>query len=195
MNNRREVWLQRRRPIWLALSELFLDTEVRPSIPYAALACLESGYGDAELERIWVREVSPVLRANLMSPAGVWAGFDAEWMERRILRRRKSWFPRFGQGANRTHWDETKRIHQWLLTVPADARRETAHQISRLIWYVFDAGWAKREIAASLQEDDALRRTWNEAVRPLIIALHVKEYEPPLEELLARGQSIVDALR
>lgn len=194
MSDRSEVWLQRRRPVWLALSELFLDTEVRPSIAYAALTCLESGYDGAELERIWVHEVSPVLRANLMSIAGVWAGFDGEWLERQILRRRKSWFDRFGQRLNRTHWDETKRIHQWLLTVPDGDRRESAHQISRFVWYVFDAEWAKREILESPQEYAPLQRTWSEAVRPLIIALHVKEYDPPLEELLARGQSVVDSI-
>lgn len=68
--------IERRRPVWSALSDVFLDTEVRPSIPYAALACLDSGYSSKDLDSIWVHEISPVLMPNMYHPAGEWAVFD-----------------------------------------------------------------------------------------------------------------------
>lgn len=187
--------LSRRRPVWSALSELFLDTEVRPSIAYAALACLESGYDGDELEHIWVHEVSPVLRANMFSSAGVWTGFDEEWLERAILARRTSWFDYIWKRLNRRQWEQTKRIHRWLLTVPEEQRRVAARQIFLLVWHVFDSEWTQEAIEESSHEYEQLPRTWNEAVRPLVIALHVKSYDPPLQELLLRGQAAVDAMR
>jgi hypothetical protein len=81
--------IDRRRPVWLALSDLFLDTELQDSNhQYIARILAESGYADEELESILYREVFPVCIGNLMSLAGEWAGFPLEWLEERILRNR-----------------------------------------------------------------------------------------------------------
>jgi hypothetical protein len=80
--------VERRRPVWEAMSAFFLDTELdekwRGEI---AGTLLESGYSVEELERILWGEVCPVLWVNLMSVAGEWAGFDMGEVERRILSR------------------------------------------------------------------------------------------------------------
>ena len=80
-----ETELQRRRPVWQALSDLFLDTETRPAVPAAAQVCEASQYSIDELNIIWRHEVSPVLAPNLLSVAGEWAFFDPEWLEETIL--------------------------------------------------------------------------------------------------------------
>ncbi len=79
--------LERRRPVWLALSELFLDTSLTPrDLGRIASILARSPYGLDELQRILLWEVYPACRSNLLWIAGEWAGFDPEWLEARILR-------------------------------------------------------------------------------------------------------------
>jgi hypothetical protein len=85
--------LERRRPMWVALSELFPDTELGPE-DYQRIAQVlsVSGYSETELEQILCRELGPVLFFNLLIVAEEWAGFDSDRLEKGILRReRHSW--------------------------------------------------------------------------------------------------------
>lgn len=80
--------LARRRPVWAALSELFLDAELEEA-DYRRMACTlrDSGYAPAEWQGILRTEVAPVVGGNLFSAAGGWAGFGAAWLEAAILAR------------------------------------------------------------------------------------------------------------
>lgn len=80
--------LARRRPVWQALSELFLDTEVDALLPSLAQRLAASAYSEAELDWILRRELQPLLQWNLFPAAGVWDGFDPEWLEQSIIARR-----------------------------------------------------------------------------------------------------------
>lgn len=80
--------LGQRRPIWDALGDLYLDTDTRPGLPHMACVLAESGLDEAELEAVWLEEVTPALAFNLTLVAGGWAGFDQGWLEERIVRRR-----------------------------------------------------------------------------------------------------------
>jgi hypothetical protein len=85
--------LDERRPVWAALSEMFLDTEVAPRREDIAKTLAESPYSIAELQSILVDEVYPVCRGNIFVwPGGEWAAFDPVWLETRILRRLRSPF-------------------------------------------------------------------------------------------------------
>jgi hypothetical protein len=78
--------LDRRRPVWEAMSEFFLDTELEAEdFERIAGVLQESGYSDTELEHILWRELSPVLGYNLGPAPGEWDGFDQELLEERIL--------------------------------------------------------------------------------------------------------------
>ena len=77
-----------RRPVWEALSELYLDTDARPDLPALARTLAASGLSVPDLQMIWQGEVTPVLHGNLLSVAGVWAGFDQAWLEAQIVARR-----------------------------------------------------------------------------------------------------------
>jgi hypothetical protein len=73
--------LQRRKPLWTALADLWLDTEIDPyDIQRIADAATASGYSITELNEIYLYEVAPVVCANLLTPAGAWAGFDEAWL-------------------------------------------------------------------------------------------------------------------
>ncbi len=73
--------LKRRKPVWIALSDLWLDTELSDSeLSYIASVMDESGYSIEELRSIYMDEVAPVVYTNLLSFAGVWDGFNEKWL-------------------------------------------------------------------------------------------------------------------
>lgn len=75
-----------RLPLWKALSELFLDSELDDGdVKLIASAIAESGLALPEAERILWEEVFPALGANLQVPAGAWGGFDGESLRDRIV--------------------------------------------------------------------------------------------------------------
>lgn len=81
-----------RRPVWDALSCLFLRTETEPLEGMIIEKLARSPYTLDEIEDILVREVRPVCRWNAL----VWdhVTFDEDWLVRAI-RRRKSRLVRF----------------------------------------------------------------------------------------------------
>jgi hypothetical protein len=82
-----DVDIESRRPVWAALSELFLDTNLDSAdVNRIAKTLASSRYSLDELDQILLSEVYPACRSNLLSMAGEWAGFDPEWLESRILR-------------------------------------------------------------------------------------------------------------
>lgn len=78
--------IEARLPLWCALSDLFLDTEMQDG-DYQAIARTASagGFSADQVRDILEREVFPAFAVNLMSVAGEWAGFDAEFVRERIL--------------------------------------------------------------------------------------------------------------
>lgn len=87
--------LTQRRPVWLALADLFLDTDVRSAYVSIAATLAASPYSLDELRRILDDEVTPVLQGNLLQVAGEWAGFDEEWVIERVSARvgKRRWLP------------------------------------------------------------------------------------------------------
>lgn len=69
--------LARRQPVWLALAEFYLDTDLQPADFCRIRAVFDqSGYSEREIRQIDYEEVGPLLYSNLLSVAGEWAGFD-----------------------------------------------------------------------------------------------------------------------
>ncbi|PIF46020.1 hypothetical protein CLU96_3038 [Chryseobacterium sp. 52] len=70
-----------RKPIWIALSDLYLDTELQDhDFQYIAKIILESPYTFEEVKTINKYEVFPVLQSNLLHPTGEWVGFNEKWL-------------------------------------------------------------------------------------------------------------------
>lgn len=92
--------LESRRPVWLALSDLFLDTDVNPLRAGNVRTLAASPYSLPALDAILREEVYPACSFNLTLVAGEWVGFDANWLERRILHGGappRSWWRRLGR--------------------------------------------------------------------------------------------------
>ncbi len=80
--------LTRRKSVWMALSEFYLDTELTSNeLTRIHLVLVESGYSEKEILEINYNEVAPVLIANTWSTAGVWGGFDEQWVIDSITKR------------------------------------------------------------------------------------------------------------
>jgi hypothetical protein len=79
--------LLRRRWMWMALSDLFLDEEVtKDTLCEIARIAAECGYTEQELDAIYRCEVAPAVAFNAFDMAGTWGYFDTVWLEKRILR-------------------------------------------------------------------------------------------------------------
>ena len=77
--------LERRKPVWLGLSGLFLDSQLQDSeIAFIAQKMKQSDYGLDQLSNILMQEVFPVCIPNLHSVAGEWAGFNEDWLVEKI---------------------------------------------------------------------------------------------------------------
>lgn len=109
--------LERRKPVWTAFSQLWLDTELdERDLSRIAEAAAASRYAVAELRDIYLYEVAPVVCLNAWSVAGVWVAFDEEWLHAaagRRAARRSLWlrfwiFIRIGRWfmtyATESHW-------------------------------------------------------------------------------------------
>ncbi|HVY71282.1 MAG TPA: hypothetical protein VHH73_15220 [Verrucomicrobiae bacterium] len=98
-----ETEIQKRRPLWVALSELWLDTELSAEdLNRIAGVMAETGLTIEQLRQVYLVEVAPVVSPNLLTVAGEWAGFDEEWLCSIIVRNLRdhprstkfwSWFP------------------------------------------------------------------------------------------------------
>jgi hypothetical protein len=76
---------------WIALSDLFRDTEMTASdIAYLARCLREAEIGPADAEAILRDEVAPVFGWNLLSVAGNWTG----WMDEDVVELVSQWLAR-----------------------------------------------------------------------------------------------------
>ncbi|UII29710.1 hypothetical protein LVD17_15530 [Fulvivirga ulvae] len=70
-----------RLPVWVALSEFYLDTELQDKdYDFIYRQLKDSGKSVKELKAIDLYEVFPALQANLNSVVGEWAGFNEQWL-------------------------------------------------------------------------------------------------------------------
>ncbi len=136
---------RRRIDVWQAMSELFLDTEVRPSIPYIAAGCVRSGYNDPMLEHIFRYEVSPVLWWNMLATTGEWQLFSEEWLLERL---REVPFPATVLQRFRGHFRYVPKADWWLTLelvgylrgLPNEEREERCSTMHFLIDAYFERG-------------------------------------------------------
>lgn len=112
-------------PVWMALSDLYLDTDVALLRDHIADTLAASPYPIDALHEMLMYDVHPALYLNLMSVAGEWAGFDQAWLVERIeaIRRQPRWRRRI------SHWFVRDIGVQWRTLVPMiEAARSAAAQ-------------------------------------------------------------------
>lgn len=78
--------LERRLPVWCALAELFLDTELQSAdFTRIAIVISNAGLSAGEAKKILEDEVAPVFMPNMLGAAGEWAGWSVDFVRERIM--------------------------------------------------------------------------------------------------------------
>lgn len=91
--------VERRKPVWQALSNMYLDTEnTEEEFQRIAQVIMNAGYSIEEADIINRQEVFPLIGTNLLGVAGDWAwdSYDQELFAHAVvrLRRNSTWFGR-----------------------------------------------------------------------------------------------------
>ena len=85
-----KIDLETKKPLWIALSHLFLDTEICDTdLDHIVKIIKESKLPIKEVEEILLNEVFPVCIPNMKVVAGEWAGFNEEWLIASIQKLKK----------------------------------------------------------------------------------------------------------
>jgi hypothetical protein len=181
--------LDRRRPVWDALSDVFLDTETRWGFPRIASVLVASGYDEATLERIWRYEVFPEFRSNLDSVAGEWAAFilDEPSLARRAARgetatgRANYWLR---AGILDTQWQGILQLARILRGLPTEAR--AAHVT---LWTALSHPYVDETLATVLFLESHQERVkalgWT---REQVLDSFERHFRPVYRTLLLPGQ-------
>ncbi len=109
-----DVEIARRLPLWWALSDLLLDTDM-PHVwgPYIVRTMREGGFALGDAHEIFLDEVGPAFYFNLSIVTGEWAGWEEEYVRRMVVARlrRPAWMRRIGERSRRATlqdvWDHT----------------------------------------------------------------------------------------
>lgn len=73
-----------RLPVWEALADFWLDTELADfQLEHIAQVLAASPYSIAEIKAIHLYEVAPAVSGNLAGATGEWAGFESDWLKDR----------------------------------------------------------------------------------------------------------------
>jgi hypothetical protein len=76
--------IQQRKPVWFALSRLWLDVELNDkALEEIAVAMVDSGYSLSELRVIFDGEIVPAIsNSNTLKD---WSSFDSTWLAQQII--------------------------------------------------------------------------------------------------------------
>jgi len=168
--------LLRRRPVWAAMRELFLDTETRWSVPSVARCCAVSGYDDDALERLFWAEVFPEAIGNLTQVAGEWTGLAVD--EQALINRANHgtipWLTRRAHGALvQKSWQAARQVTAWLRGLPEGERDARVTALDLLGRRYFE-GRARESLVATPQAMrsvlDIAREEWGR-YEPVCLAM------------------------
>lgn len=83
--------IELRWPLWVALSDTFLDTELTDDA-YRRIAetISASAFHKDEARAIYREDVAPAFAINLLATAGEWSGWDEQYVRERVLEARNS---------------------------------------------------------------------------------------------------------
>ena len=153
--------IELRKPVWIAMSDLFLDTDVRLSYPATACVLADSPFTINELELIFKKEVAPVVGWNLWAMMGAWDGFDENWLVSRIAPRvgAKFWLPSFAPTPH-NDWKAMVILVEALRRLPVPGRsRQVALWVQLSKFFIVRTGaavvkgWTPEELDAAWRDE------------------------------------------
>lgn len=158
--------------LWIALSDLFLDTEVRWSLPYIARVAIEEGFSWSQVCHILDCEVTPVLAPNLYDIAGEWAGFPEDWLLAQLHQSLPD--PEGKRELSGDLYDALESVHSYLSQIsPVELRDEESRLSSLLrlclepVWSKLGSFWTWTRLLARCSTQE-VERSFQDGVRPFI---------------------------
>jgi hypothetical protein len=175
--------LARRKPVWEAMSDLFLDTETRWSVPYVARRCAESTYDDEVLERVFWGEVFPEAIGNMLQVAGEWAmlSLPEEALIKRANHPTIPWLTRRAHGWMVEHtWLAARAVTPWLRGLDEDDRGLAVRALDLLGRRFFEDVGRESLVASQARFDEVLEVARKEWVR----------YEPICRAMAGKDEDV-----
>lgn len=179
--------LERRLPVWDAMSDAFLDTETRWGMPRIALVLVQSGYSTEDLEAIWQYEIVPECAWNLFQVAGEWAMFvvDVPALAERAQGKRSLLESLLGIASPAflgKQWRAILAMREALLALPAGDRAARAAMWTAFVHVYIEASLDEimflerhlTDLRATGASEHELREAF-EAVRPTLRGLLVDD--------------------
>ncbi|HEY0880953.1 MAG TPA: hypothetical protein VGD87_05455 [Archangium sp.] len=165
------------------MSDLFLDTETRWSVPYVARRCAESAYDDETLERIFWGEVFPEAIPNLLDIAGEWAMLQLP--EAALIKRANHpgipWLTRRAHGwMVEQSWLAARAVTPWLRGLHEDDRNLLTRALDLLGRRFFEDVGRESLTASPERFDECLEVARKEWVR----------YEPVCRAMAGKEQDV-----
>ena len=140
-----EAEIKRRKAVWSALADLWLDTEITDDwLAHIAKVMHESGYSIDELRHIYLYEVAPVVYVNTLVVTGERAGFDEAWLHGRIvdsLRQRGIRPMASNPPRRRALLRRHRRLFRLVALAPRWLRRRRLRSLRRLMTYATEEEW------------------------------------------------------
>ena len=175
--------LERRRPVWNAMSDVFLDTETRWEMPNVAFVLVQSGYSAEELDAIWHDEIVPECAWNLQQVAGEWAllVIDEEALAARAAGQKplvERIVPVPVRDFLEGQWASIKELRKALLALPPEQRAERTAMWTAFMHAYLEASLEKmlfleshvEKLRATGASEEALVAAFRE-VRPIFRSL------------------------
>lgn len=116
--------LEGREVVWIALSDLFLDTDVSMFYQDVIDTCAAAPFSMEALHHILMYEVAPICYSNLLNIAGEWAGFDNDWLVDEISKYLQTQEAGFHQCKKTLLWQSYVNQHWGILSPKITALRE-----------------------------------------------------------------------
>lgn len=188
--------LARRKPVWEAMSDLFLDTETRWAVPWVARQCAVSGYDDETLERIFWAEVFPEAIDNLLSIAGEWAmlQLDEAALVQRVNHPSIPWLQRRAHGWMVEHtWLAAREVTAWLRGLEGEALDRRYHALRMLGHRFFEDPAQPCALARPEQVEpvlDVMREEWAR-YEPLCRAMYSTDKSPSADDCARAVRSLL----
>lgn len=180
--------LERRRPVWDAMSDVFLDTETRWSMPYVAYVLTASGYSREELDSIWSNEIIPECAWNLLQLAGEWALLvvDETALAERAAGKRPLLERTMGVASPvflGGQWRAILSLHEALLALPAEERT-----VRTTMWTAFMHVYVEDSLDEVLFMDKYVESLRGTGATEAALLAAFEEVRPTLRSLLIGGE-------
>lgn len=164
-----------REKLWLALSDLFLDTETRWFLPQVAFVAVDEGFSWGQVQDALDYELTPLLASNLSDIAGEWAGFPEDWLLSSLHAQGgpEHGLPRPARALGQRTYQALEQLQAYFEGVAPESRQHEKEKLAALARLSLEPDWARsigywsRLRTLACYPWSSVEQTFLDAVRPV----------------------------